>query len=664
MPRDLPIGNGKVLINFDTNYCLRDIYYPHVGQENHTIGHQSRFGVWVDNKFSWIGDGWTIERKYLKEALVTDVLLRNNDLGLEIVVHDVVDALQNIYVRQLHVKNLSSKGRQVRLFFHHDFHISENEVGDTAFYDPRTNSVVHYKKHRWFLVSASNSSKQGVEQWSIGNKEVNHSEGTWRDAEDGNLGGNLIAQGSVDSTVSLWLDIPAGATETGHYWICFGKNYEEVVTLHKQVIDDTPDNFIPRNQNYWRLWVNPEHIDFQNLPQKVIDLYKRSLLIIRTQVDNDGAIIAANDHDIAQFARDTYSYMWPRDGALVAYSLSKSGYRDISQRFFEFCLDVIKEEGYLLHKYNPDKSLASSWHPWQRDGHLSLPIQEDETALVLWSFWQYFKKFRNVEFVKPFLQKLVIRGAEFLIRYRDPETKLPFASYDLWEERYGIHLFTVASVIGGLRASANFCQAFGEIELQKRYEEVANEIQEAMTTHLWNEKEERFCRMANRTDDGFDLDMTVDAAMYGLFAFGALPASDPKVKATMEAIRDRLWIKTDVGGVARYENDYYHQVSQDIGNVPGNPWFICTMWLAQYDIASAKSSSNLREAVKVLEWVADHALESGVLAEQVHPYSNQPLSVSPLTWSHATFVICVLDYLEKSKQLMSEAVFAHTIMPV
>jgi GH15 family glucan-1,4-alpha-glucosidase len=115
----------------------------------------------------------------------------------------------------------------------------------------------------------------------------------------------------------------------------------------------------------------------------------------------------------------------------------------------------------------------------------------------------------------------------------------------------------------------------------------------------------------------------------------------------MKAIRDRLWCKTDVGGVARYENDYYHRVSDDIARVPGNPWFICTMWQAQYAIAKAKVPSDLAEAVEVLTWVASRTLRSGVLAEQVHPYSNAPLSVSPLTWSHATVVMAVQEYLEK-----------------
>ena len=35
MPRDIPVGNGRMLVTFDDKYQIRDLYYPHVGQENH-----------------------------------------------------------------------------------------------------------------------------------------------------------------------------------------------------------------------------------------------------------------------------------------------------------------------------------------------------------------------------------------------------------------------------------------------------------------------------------------------------------------------------------------------------------------------------------------------------------------------------------------------------
>ena len=112
----------------------------------------------------------------------------------------------------------------------------------------------------------------------------------------------------------------------------------------------------------------------------------------------------------------------------------------------------------------------------------------------------------------------------------------------------------------------------------------------------------------------------------------------------MDQIYEKLWCKTQVGGLARYENDGYHRVSTEVA---GNPWFVTTLWLAQYYIALAKQKEDLGNALQILQWVADHALPSGVLAEQIHPYTNEPLSVSPLTWSHATFVTTVQQYLNK-----------------
>ncbi len=58
-------------------------------------------------------------------------------------------------------------------------------------------------------------------------------------------------------------------------------------------------------------------------------------------------------------------------------------------------------------------------------------------------------------------------------------------------------------------------------------------------------------------------------------------------------------------------------------------------------------------ALPIFEWTASHSLESGVLAEQVNPYTNEPISVSPLTWSHATVVSTAIKYLEKLEQLQA-----------
>ena len=42
------------------------------------------------------------------------------------------------------------------------------------------------------------------------------------------------------------------------------------------------------------------------------------------------------------------------------------------------------------------------------------------------------------------------------------------------------------------------------------------------------------------------------------------------------------------------------------------------------------------------------------MAEQIHPYTGAPLSVSPLTWSHATFVSTVCQLRDKRRALLQQ----------
>lgn len=654
MPRDIPLGNGSFLVAFDRDYLIRDIYYPHIGLENHTLGHAFRFGVWVDGQFSAMGPEWQKEIRYVEDTSITEVKARNERLQLELTCHDAVDFHLNVYVKEIVIKNLTNKPREARLFFSHDFHISGSEVGDTANYDPSNQALIHYKGKRYFLMNCCDPTQCGVEQFACGLKETQGLEGTWKDAEDGILSGNAVAHGSVDSTVGITIPLPAGGLAHAYYWICAGTTYHEVVQLNRMVREKTPQGLLKRTADFWKLWVNKELCrGCETLPPKVLRLLKQSLLILRTQIDNEGAIIAANDTDIFIFARDTYSYMWPRDGAFVADALIQTGYSEVSRRFFNFCHRIIDPDGYFLHKYSPDGSVGSSWHPWWREGRRELPIQEDETALVIWALWRHFQRFHDVEFVKPLYRELVIRAAEFMVRYRDEQTKLPLPSYDLWEEHRGVHTFTVSTVVAGLRAAANFAEAFGETELAAKYRKVADEMKQAMAQHLFHRDLNRFAKSATpKPSGGYDLDTTIDAGLTGVWYFGIFDPADPLVESTMRAVRDRLWIKTPVGGLARYEKDAYHQVERnDLEKAPGNPWFICTLWWAQYLTARSQGEADLDEALKLLEWVADHALPSGVLAEQVNPHTGEPLSVSPLTWSHAQFVSAVIGFLEKRQRV-------------
>jgi GH15 family glucan-1,4-alpha-glucosidase len=562
---------------------------------------------------------------------------------------DVVDFHENIYVREIVVENMVPQDRQIRLFLSHNLDISGNSVGDTAAFDPISGGLVHYKGSRYFLIGGKTEETSDLDQFAVGQKNINGKEGTYIDAEDGLLSGNTIAQGSIDSVIGLHLDIKGMSQKKAFYWLAAGKNWNDVRHLDGLIKHKKPEALIKRTSDYWHLWVHKEALFIDIEPPAVANLYRRSLLVLNTQIDAEGGILAANDSDVVMFNRDTYSYIWPRDGALVANALDVAGYPVIAQRFYQFAARTINKDGYFLHKYNPDGTLASSWHPWQENGQTQLPIQEDETALVLWALWNHFVIYRDIEFIKPLYRRLIKNGADFMCSYRDQETGLPDASYDLWEERRGMLSFTTGTVFGGLTAASLFCTVFGEDELANHYQQVASEIRDAASQYLWRPELNRFCRMVSRDDKGnLVYDDTCDASLWGLFAFGLYEADDDRIIATMKELRENLWLKTDVGGLARYVGDEYHQVDR---RFPGNPWFICTLWLADHLTGLARSEKDLEEPLQILQWVADHALPSGVLAEQVHPVTGKPLSVSPLTWSHATFVASTRRIMRKISRI-------------
>ncbi len=652
MPRPLVIGNGAMLVNFDLGANMRDLYYPYVGQLNHIQGNKNSMGIWVEDKFSWCDEsGWERTLRYQKETLVTCVQLVNQELGLSLQINDFVHYNDNIYLKKIVVTNLTDRQREVRLFFTHDFSIDESEVGDTAVYEPKLGVVYHYKKGKYFMANGF-SGTGGIYQYAIGTKRFRGAEGTWRDAEDGCLQGNPIAQGSVDSTISFRLNLMPNGKDTVYYWIAAGKNFQEARILNEYVLQRFPETILQSVEVYWRQWVNKINYDGITLPEDVMGLYKRSLLIIRTQVDKRGAVIAANDSDIMQYNRDHYSYCWPRDGAMVCHALILAGYPEMTKPFFKFCENALTSEGFLLHKYNPDGSVGSSWHPWIHKGQPQLPIQEDETALVLFALWKYYECTKDIEFVLLLYRSLIRPAANFIVKFMSEELNLPNESYDLWEERRGIFTFTASAVYGGLKASANFAELFADYLKAKVYQEAAGKVKNGILTHLYDESLNRFIRGVYVNKDGsLQKDFTLESSVYGVTKFGVLPPDDNWIESTMKTVESGLWVKTDVGGIARYTNDYYFQKSKDIANVPGNPWFICTLWIAEWYISKAKSADDLAKPLQILQWVTQHAMNSGILSEQIHPYTGEPLSVAPLTWSHSAYVFTVKTFINKMKEL-------------
>lgn len=651
MPKALSLGNGNILICTDKRLQVRDVYFPYVGLENHVGGHYThRIGVFADHQLNWFDhSNWQMNISLAKESLVGETIAKNQTLGVTLKFADTVYNEKNIFLRQVEVTNDTDRARTIKVYFGHEFEIYESHRGDTSYFDPIHHAMIHYNGKRVFLINGL-SEKGSFDDYTAGIFKIEGKEGSFKDAEDGQLAKNLIEHGPSDSVIGFYVDLGPKESKTIHYWMVVAESIKEALDLNAHVLEKKPDYMVRTTRDYWHAWVNKYNFSFYGLTENEIALFKKSLLTIRTHADNHGAIIASADSDMLQNGRDTYSYMWPRDGAFSAIALDMTGDSNVAERFFQFCDRVITEDGYFMHKYRPDDSLGSSWHPWMRNGKIELPIQEDETALVVIALWNHYLQSRDLEFIEEVYNTLIKRAADFMVAYRDPKTRLPKASYDLWEEKFGIHTFTVASVYGALMAAAKFSKLLGKEKSEQIYTTAAYEIRQAILTYLYDETQGIFVKMVNLHEDGtMEFDHTLDiSSVYGIFAFDVLNVEDPRLARAMKIVEDRLVIKTDVGGVVRYEGDRYFRSAD---GVPGNPWFITTLWLAQYYIALAKKDADFEPVHKWLAWTVRHAASSGVLSEQLHPYSGEQLSATPLTWSHSEYVRTVIKYLERLEQL-------------
>ena len=653
MSRTTIIGNGNLLVGIDDRAQVRDFYYPYVGHSNHVSGasgsYTHRLGVWVDGNLRWFcHDSWQMEVIPDPLGTVDTIQGKNEELGVTLTITDVVHNEHDIFLRKIVVTNEREEHRTIKVFFGQEFRISESRRGDTALYDPRVKSIIHYKGHSTFLVHAS---VEGVSfsEYSVGLFGIENREGTYADAEDGDLSKNPIEHGSADSVIGISHEYDGKTSVPIHYWIAAGRSMHDAHLLHNLVLEETPERLITSTQNYWSAWISKEEKDLKVIDERLRYLYNRSLVIIRAHADNRGGIIASSDTDVLNQGRDTYCYVWPRDAAVSVNALDRAGYHDISERFFTFLSKLIEKDGYLMHKYVVDGTLGSSWHPWVRNGIAELPIQEDETAAPIFMLARHYEKAKDLEFIEALYNPFIEPAADFMCGYIEHETGLPAGSYDLWEEKFGTSTYTAASVFGALHAAAEISALLGKRENAEKYRKRAESIKQAILTYLFDVELGSFIKLVRHEGGTLVRDKTIDlSSLHGVLMFGLLDAHDPRVKSTAEAIEKRLKVPTSFGGYMRFEGDNYYRIDRDS---PPNAWCITTLWMAQYYIAIARTKSDLKEAYGVLEWIYDRATKSGVLPEQINPHTGAHLSTSPLVWSQAEFVITVDEYVKKYKSI-------------
>ncbi|MBA2279398.1 glycoside hydrolase family 15 protein [Candidatus Saccharibacteria bacterium] len=639
MGRPVVLSNGQMFVGLNQHGLVHDFYYPYVGLDNLTTTRSEchKIGIWADGKFSWVNDGtWEINVDFETDALISLITMKNKDMSLELQLQDFVDPKTNAFCRHMKIANRSDSQREIRVFMHQVFQISQAGRADTALFVPDGNYLLDYKGRCSLLVYAETSDGAPFDQYAVGNCGIEGKEGTFKDAEDGELSGNAVEHGGVDSVIRLSLRLGANQAKVIDYWIIAANSQLDAEKIHEEL---KKDSMVPRlraAREWWNDWMAPAKDKFAVLDSHHRDLAKKSLLVVKAHIDRRGSILASGDSSIFNYGRDYYCYCWPRDGAFAIWPLIRLGFKEEARNFFEFCRDIIHKDGYLMHKYQPDRAIGSTWHPLLHKNRRELAIQEDETAIVIIMLGEYLKLTGDKDFVELLYSTLIRPAAMFMAGFIDEATNLPHASYDLWEEKFLTSSYTVATVYSSLVVAGQFSELFGFPDDAVLWREAARRIESGLPL-LFDQDRLAFRKGILLQPEGdLSYDNTLDvSSLYGMMMFGPKSTSE-QVRQTANLIEQIMTDKTTSGGTPRYENDWYMRTRH---NVLGNPWFICGLWLAQY----YKDNDMPEKAEVIMTWTSSKALSSGILSEQVEPETGFQVGVAPLVWSHAEYINTALD---------------------
>jgi oligosaccharide amylase len=699
------IGNSRILGCLSDRGELIRFYWPNIGFGQHIDKFLTGFrGIDPEHTVWPAGEGWECAQQYIGDTNIAKTVMKHRKKMIETIQLDYAIPGMDALVRRLTVRGIP-EGGSLSLVFYGMLTGSMNDPGNTMF-DFDTDSMVFYKHGCYIAVS----SDREIEGFQIGNgalqaasagrlsgldnigmmnegafctKAVNagykraapgeideiDEDGIYEDETDGDevnddeidenkiseneIHGNRVDGDKIGGYKSYECEIAENeiyriaksGEVTVRLYVCASDKLKEARALMRKVKSMDENAAFRDTCRYWYDFLKTA-VPVNTGDKKLDSLYRRSVLHFKLMSDERyGGILASPEVDEENTRCGRYAFCWGRDAAFIAGAMNRCGLHGLVENFYRWAVNTQEDDGSWQQRYFIDGNLAPSWG-----------LQVDETGAIVWGMLQHYYAVKDLGFLTR-TWECVKKAVDFLISFIDEETGLPKPGFDLWEERYGEHAYSAAAVYGGITAGAQIGRILGKSrDMTDNWDKVASGIREAIANRLWSGERGHFLRsirvklnpwgeeyssnkiLVQYNSKGYYKevtaeDWTIDASVLGIAVpFDVFPVCDPRVVSSASRIEESLFCRGP-GGLMRYEGDGY---------MGGNPWIITTLWMALFHIKRGEHG----RALDYLRWASGTVTETGLLPEQADRNNGKPCWVFGLTWSHAMYVLVLLELIE------------------
>jgi GH15 family glucan-1,4-alpha-glucosidase len=388
-------------------------------------------------------------------------------------------------------------------------------------------------------------------------------------------------------------------------------------------IDDTLET--------WRSW-EAEHSVYEGDHRELVRFSSRVLQGLTYRPT--GAIVAAPTTSLPETVGGErnwdYRFSWIRDASLTLQALYIGACPDEAGDFVSFMTSSAGGGASDMHSLQIMYGIAGEHDLTERElPHLrgwrdSAPVrvgngawgqtQLDVYGELLDALYLYHERLGDLH---PEIQGFVAELADAAARGWEQKDA------GMWEMRGEPrhHLSSKVLCWTALDRAVKLAPALGEFAKVAEWTAERDRIREAILERGWSEAKQAYAQ-------SFDSD-ELDAAALLMPLVGFLPATNPRMRSTIEAIAGEL---TQDGLVLRYLND--EGLNDDGLTGEEGTFVICSFWL----VSCLARAGEVDRAQALFDQLAAYANDLGLLAEEIDPEHGELLGNFPQAFSHIGLV--------------------------